>query len=278
MSQPISFDKDFLDIIIQVLLVVIPILITWFIRTYVKGTKSERDIAAIVSLANTAIDFVENLDNRGDLDLPPDMSKGAAKLAAAGAWLEEELKRAGIKMSDEDAQRWIAAEFQKRVGNVNMVSTIAQLAKEAIDFIMRLEQQGSITLSDAGVRITYLSGLAADWIVAEMAKLGGSISREDALIWARAELAKRIEASVSQLAPSKNTAVASVQEQLDQLAKLALGFVTDLRTQGTLRITGDSMETDLATAWLLTEAARQGLAVDANQILASINNATANKG
>ncbi|MCA9949352.1 MAG: hypothetical protein KDE48_06900 [Anaerolineales bacterium] len=277
MTQPISFDKDVLDIIIQVLLVVIPILITWFIRTYVKGSKSERDFAAIVSLSNTAIDYVENLDKRGDLNLPPDVSKGAAKLAMAGAWLEDELKRAGVKMSDEDAQRWIAAEFQKRVGNVTMVSTIARLAKEAIDFILRLEQQGSITLSDADGRIAYLSGLAADWIVAEMAKLGGSISREDALIWARAELAKRIEASISQLALQGDTAVQSVEEQLNQLATLALGFVQDLQTQGTLRVTGEGMETDLATAWLLTEAAKQGLAVDANQILASITNAAAHK-
>ncbi len=277
MSQPISFDKDILDVIIQVLLVVIPILITWFVRTYVKGSKSERDLAAIVRLSNVAIDYVENLDNRGDLDLPPDISKGAAKLAFAGAWLEEELKRAGIKMSDEEAQSWIAAEFQKRVGNVSMVSTIARLAKEAIDFILRLEQQGSITLSDAGGRITYLSGLAADWIVAEMAKLGGSISREDALIWARAELAKRIEASIERLEPEMETAVQSVEEQLNQLATLAVGFVTDLQTQGTLRVTGEGMETDLATAWLLTEAARQGLAINSSQIAASITNALQQK-
>lgn len=269
MNQPIALDKDILDLITQVLLVVIPILITWFIRTYVKGSKSERDLAAIVSLSNTAIDFVENLDKRGDLTLPPDISKGAAKLAVAGEWLEDELKRAGIKMSPEDAQSWIAAEFQKRVGDVKMVGTIGQLAKEAIDTILLLTQNGTLTISGEAERVVYLSGLAADWIVTEMAKLGGAISREDALIWARAELAKRLSESSNRLV----LPVSSIQERLDQLAQQAIAFVADLQAQGSLAVSGEGLEADLATAWLLTEAARQGLAVNSSQIAASITNA-----
>lgn len=269
MSQPLAFDKDILDVIIQILLVVIPIIITWFIRTYVKSSKSERDLAAIVSLANTAIDYVENLDKRGDLNLPPELSKGAGKLAVAGKWLEAELKRAGVKIDPEEAQSWIAAEFQKRIGDVKMVGTIGRLAQEAVDTIMSLSQSGIVPLSSEAERVVYLSGLAADWIVTEMAKLGGSISREDALIWARAELTKRLSTANTHLTPQ----ISSIQQRLDQLAQQAVKFVTDLQAQGSLAVSGDGMETDLATAWLLTEAARQGLAVNANQITAAITNA-----
>ncbi len=262
MAQPVSFDKDILDVVIQVLLIVLPILITWFIRTYVRGAKSERDIAAIVRLSNVAIDYVENLDKRGDLTLPPDISKGAAKLSAAGEWLEAELKRAGIKISNDEARKWIAAEFQKRVGDVRMVGTIAQLAKDSVDTILRLDQSGIVSLPSEIERVAYLSGLAADWIVAELAKLGGSISREEALIWARAELANRMGAQISGL----GTPVQSVQDRLDQLAKQAVNFVEELKIQGQIAVPGEEMEADLAVAWLLTESAKQGLAVNSAQI------------
>ncbi|MCP5095499.1 MAG: hypothetical protein GY943_08100 [Chloroflexi bacterium] len=106
----------------------IPIIITWYAQTYVKGTHNERHLAAVVRISNSAIDYVENLDNRGELTISENASKGLQKLSTAGAWMEQELKGMGISMSNEEAQRWIASEFQNRVGVVVTVGKLGQLA------------------------------------------------------------------------------------------------------------------------------------------------------
>ena len=121
MENVVEPTDQILDIVLQMVLIVTPILITWFLQTYVRGTKAERDIAATVRLSNTAIDYVENLDRRGALDLPPDTSKGLHKLSLATEWMDGELQRAGIKMTDDEAAQWISAEFQNRMGGVRMV-------------------------------------------------------------------------------------------------------------------------------------------------------------
>ncbi|VAW30251.1 hypothetical protein MNBD_CHLOROFLEXI01-3939 [hydrothermal vent metagenome] len=257
MEQPISANKDVLDIIIQVLIVVIPVVITWFIRTYVRGTVAEKDIAAIVRLSNTAIDYVENLDMRGDLTLPEDVSKGVHKLNTAGQWLESELRRSGIKITNEEAEEWISAEFQKRVGSVRMVGVIAQLARESVDVINRLEQSRLVSIPPDVDRFTYLTSIAADWIVAQLAKRGATISREEAVVWARAELANGLEEQIGHF---------PIQERLDQLGKQAVAFLDGLKERGQLAVSGADVETDIVMAWLLTEAARQGLAVTSDQI------------
>jgi hypothetical protein len=191
MQDAISSNKDWLDVLVQVLIIVTPIVVAWFIRTYVRGSAAERDLAAIVRLSNAAIDYVENLDKRGDL---PEAKKGIHKLNLAGKWLEGELRRAGIKMSDEDARKWIASEFQKRVGGVQMVGTITQLTHAAVDLIQDLERSMAVELPPGVDRITYLAELAADWVRAELAKRGASISREEALAWVRAEFMQRLHA------------------------------------------------------------------------------------
>src|SRR3972149_5306826 len=122
MQPPVSPDKDWLDILVQLLVVVIPILLSWFVRTYVKSSTAEKEVAAIVRLSNAAIDFVENLDKRGELALPPDVKKGSHKLKLAAEWMESELKRAGISVTDDEAKKWIASEFQKRMGGVPPVA------------------------------------------------------------------------------------------------------------------------------------------------------------
>ena len=96
MAEFISENRDLIDAISQLLLVVIPVIITWYIRTYVQGSKAEKDVAASVRLANIAIDYAENLDKRGDLNVPHDLSRGLAKLKEASRWLEEELAKANI--------------------------------------------------------------------------------------------------------------------------------------------------------------------------------------
>jgi hypothetical protein len=98
--------KDLLDVIIQVLIIVIPVIVTWFLRTYVKNSGAETEVALVVRLANAAIDFVEDLDKSGALELPPKVSKGAHKLQLAGRWLVDELQRVGIKTTEDQARDW----------------------------------------------------------------------------------------------------------------------------------------------------------------------------
>ncbi len=42
-----------------------------------------KSLSAIVRSANAAIDFAENLGTRGEINLPPDVRKGAHKLGLA---------------------------------------------------------------------------------------------------------------------------------------------------------------------------------------------------
>lgn len=265
MQEFISSNKDLLDVLVQVLIVVIPVVITWFIRTYIRGTAAEKDVAAIVRLANAAIDYVENLDQRGELDLPPAVKKGGYKLKLAGRWLESELKRTGITLTDEQARQWIASEFQKRLGDVRMVGAIAQLTGTAVDLIQSLERSRLVEPPPEVDRLTYLAGLAADWIIAQLARQGASISREEALTWVRAELLKRLQVQIEGL---------PADTRLAQLARQAVAFLEELKVGGRLAVrsgtAGADIETDIATAWLLTEAARQGLTVTSDQITQAV--------
>jgi hypothetical protein len=271
MAGAISPNKDLLDILIQVLIVVIPILLTWFIRTYVRGSAAEKDLAAIVRLSNAAIDYVENLDKRDELHLPPEVKKGGYKLKLAGQWLEAELQRAGIKMTTARAQQWIASEFQKRVGDVCMVGTIAQLTRTAVDLIQALERSELIELLLDVDRITYLAEMAADWVLAELAQRGASISREEALTWVRAELFQRLHAE------EPPPGARPIGDRLIELAKRAVTFLDDLKASGRLAVqpgtSGGDVETDIAMAWLLTEVARQGLEVTTDQITQALTEA-----
>jgi hypothetical protein len=257
--------KDVLDVLIQLLVLVIPIVISWFIRTYVRASAVETDLAAIVRLSNAAIDYVENLDKRGELVLPPEVKKGGYKLKLAAQWLEAELKRAGVKMTEEQAEKWISSEFQKRVGDVRPVATIAELTRAAVDLIQDLERSKLVELPSDVDRTTYLAGLAADWVVAELAKRGANVSREEALTWVRAELLQRLQAQIGEL---------PADDRLAKLATAAVEFLERLKASGQLAVRpgtpGESIETDVATAWLLTEAARQGLAVTSDQIAEAV--------
>jgi hypothetical protein len=265
MDQVTDQTNQILNLIVQVVIIVAPILITWFIRTYVQGTKSEHDIAAIMRLSNSAIDYVENLDNRGDLKLDPDISKGVQKLQIAGSWLESELNRTGISMTDEDAQKWISSEFQKRIGEVRMVGLLAELAKTAVGMVNNLEQNGLLKIPPGADRVTHQAELAADWVVAQYAEKGAAITREEALTWVRAELLKTLQ-TVNDERPANI--------QLRELAQQAVAFLNGLKKSGRLAVQsgsfGGDVEADIATAWLLTEAAKQGLTVNSDQIAETI--------
>lgn len=265
MQPTITSTKDVLDILVQVLVLVIPIVISWFIRTYVRGSAVEKDLATTVRLSNAAIDYAENLHRRGDLVLPPEVKKGAHKLKLATEWLGGELKRAGIKVPEEQAQKWIASEFQKRAGDIRPVDAIAEFTRTAVDLIQHLERSKLVEPPTNVDRTTYLAGLAADWVLAQLARRGSSIPREEALTWVRAELLQRLQAQVGEL---------PADDRLAKLAKGAVEFLERLKVSGQLAVrpgtSGEDIEPDIATAWLLTEAAKQGLAVTSDQIAEAV--------
>lgn len=255
-----------LDLVVQVILIVVPILITWFIRTYVRGSRAERDIAAITHLSNMAIDYVENLDKSGRLDVPPDVSKGLHKLNTAGEWMETELNRAGIQISQEEATRWISAEFQKRVGDVRMVGTLEKMAQQAVALIDDLERKGLITVPSEAERLLFLTDMAADWMLTQVTEEGAKVSREEAIAWVRAELLKRLDEE------------GQGGETLETLAARAVAFLEKLRAENRLTVTGRDVESDLVVAWMLAEAARRGLVVSSAEVAAAAREALGSAG
>ena len=268
MENTSSNVQQTLDIVIQILIIVIPIVISWYIRTYVRGSVAEKDIAAITLLSNNAIDYVENLDNRGALNLPPEVKKGSLKLKIAGEWLEQELRRSNITVTDEEAQQWISAQFQKRIGDVKMVSNLSQLAKMAVELVKNLEQNEVVSLPTEADRVVFLTGMAADWLIAQAATTGVNVTREEALTWVRAELLSSLQIETDNL---------PTNEQLGKLAKQAISFVKELKADGRLSIqtgaAGQNLEMDIALAWLLAESAKRGLVVSTDQITQALNQA-----
>ena len=261
MEQLIPITKQVLDILIQLALLIVPIIISWFIYTYVRSTAAGNNVAAIVRLANAAIDYIENLDKRGDLVVGPDVKKGGVKLKLAANWLEQELQKSGIKIDDEQAQKWVAAEFQKRVGDIRPVAAFGEVTRMAVNLIQDLERNHFITLPPNVERDAHLAVLASDWVVTQLAKGGVTVSRDEAMTWVRAELLQRLQDQVS---------VLPAGERLTKLAEGAVDFLERLKASGQIAVrpgvADEDIETDITTAWLLTEAAQQGLSVSSSQI------------
>ena len=140
MNEFIAANKDFVDLLLQLVYLVVPLIISWLIRTYVRNSNYEKQIGSIVRLSNAAIDYVENLEKRGELIVPEGVKKGQLKLAMASDWLEEELNTNGIKMNTEEATRWISAEFQKRIGGTLTSSITQDMTNMAVDLIQGMEK------------------------------------------------------------------------------------------------------------------------------------------
>ncbi len=267
MESVVTSTKNVLELLVQGIVLVVPLVISWFVRTYVQGTTNEKKLASIVRLSGSAIDYVENLDRRGELSVPPNVKKGAHKLRMAAEWLSSESRRAGITVPEKAAGTWIASEYQKRVGEVRPVDALLEVARAAVNVVQNLE--GRLVDLPAGEdRTGRLSELAADWMVAQMAQRGAALPREEALTWVRAELVQRLQTQLGE-APADN--------RLARLAKGAVAFLEGLKSSGQLAVRpgspGQNVETDLAAAWLLTEAAKQGLPVTADQIAEAIGTA-----
>lgn len=268
--------QQIVEIIFQVAVIAIPILLPLLIQTYrkyVQNTTTDTQLAAIIRLSNTAIDFVEDLDKRGELEpmlqrlnLPPEVinaSKGVQKLSLAGHWLEDELKRAGVEITNEKAQEWVAAEFRKRVGDVKMGATVAKYVQEGVKLVQDLDRQGLVELTPTTGRMAQLAGLAADWAVTQLDQEGVSVSREDILSRVRAEFlqSQQAQAVALQLPPG---------EQLVALAQQAIAFVEGRQPGNQL---AELSSVQLAAAWVLTEVLKQGLNVSPDQIAESVKTA-----
>lgn len=273
MAEFIAQNKPLIDSLFQLVIVVVPVVITWFIRTYVRASSKQNQIAATVRLANAAIDAIENMDRTGRLVLPPDVEKGGYKLKLATEWLESELNRNGIQMSTPDAEKWVAAEFQQRVGGVRSVGTIAELTKQAVDMIQDLGRNKLIDIPPDVDRTLYMTGLAADWLLARLAENGVSITQDEAMSWVRAELLQRMGTPTATLASDL---------PLTDLAQHAIAFVNQLKASGTLRVRpgapNEDIENDLAIAWALTEAAKQNMSVSSEQVADAVASARKTQG
>jgi len=256
---------DFLTILFRLIILVVPVVLSWYLRTYVKNTTVQPKIAAIARLANAAIDYAENLDKRGDLPLDPNIRKGAQKLKIASGWLEAELEKNGMSITNDQAQKWVASEFQNRMsGDASKVGNIAKVTKTAVDMIQEMARSNVITIPPEIDRFSYLAGLAADWVITQMAQTGMQVSREESLTWVRAELFNTIQKGDL---PSG--------DQVLDLARKAMLFVGDLKSKGQLIVRpgsnpGDT-ELDLATAWVMTEAAKMGIPINPDQIMKAVS-------
>ncbi len=264
MPNQISQSKDLLDVLVQMLIIVVPVVLSWFIRTFIKNSATESRLAAVVRLSNAAIDYVENMDKRGDLKLPPDVKKGGLSFKLAAEWLESELKRNDIKMDTPQAEKWISAEFQKRVGTIIPNSSLAELARLAVDLLQNLERNKFSELPADADRMSYLAGLGADWVIAQLAQTRGAIlTHAEALPWVRAEILQRLQ--LKQL-PSG--------DKLMDLARDAVTFVTSLKASGQLTLrpgaSGGDVERDVVIAWMLTEAAKQRMSVSPDEIAQAV--------
>jgi hypothetical protein len=274
----ISELNETLNLVFQITMFVLPIavaLLTWFLRNYVKSAGAERSVAAIVKLSNAAIDFAEDLDNRGDLEkylrmwnMPEDVlnltSNGLKKLNLAGKWLEAELARNGIKMTDEEAQSWIAAEFQKRVGDIGRERKISERTAEAVDLLKALAQSGLIGLPADRADISLLASRVADWIITQVDLEETDPLRDQVLV----ELQTGMGVEPTPAVPPPQS---PIEAKLTDLARQAVQYVQELKSSRELTLS----EMDIAGAWVLTEVTKQGLPVTTEQIANAVRDAMA---
>jgi hypothetical protein len=256
------------EILSQVFILIILPILTYFVRTYVKSASEEKRLGSIVRLSNIAIDYAEDLHKRGDLEKYMEMwglpdaiinhtSHGIQKLNLAGKWLEGELNKLGIKMTDEQAQSWIAAEFRKRVGDTGREKSIAQQTREAVRLLQALEQSGLIELPTTVDQAVQLADYVADWIMDQLDT--GDPLREQAL----AEVQNSL---MAQPRPRPIEPELPLETRLAELARQSVRYVEQLERTNQLTLPQDY----IAAAWVLTEVTKQDLRVSPDQITAAV--------
>ena len=250
-----------MSLLTQVVLVVVPIFLTWFARNFVKTNEQQKELGIIARLANAGIDYAEDVDKRGEvqgfydlLKLSPaarvETSKGLQKLQLAGNWLVAELEKRGIKTTEQDAQKWVAAEFQNRIGSVSVVRPAAEISKDVANLIDELDRKGLIQLPANLAQVNDLTLSLANWIVDRVGDSSPEkreLQRQEAVTTLRS----KIEEKAALSAPGGGSAD---DQKLRDLTSAAVAYVQQIKTQYTLTMP----ERDVAAAWLLTEITKQG--------------------
>jgi hypothetical protein len=232
--------------------------LAWLVRSYLSSLGDEKKLAAIRQVASAAIDYAEDLDKRGDLEkilgrlgLAEEVvnhpSAGIKKLHVAGKWVEGELQRFGIGLSEEEAQQWIAAEFQKRLAGLKM--NPAQLVQ--------------------------LPGVMNQLPELDPAKLAGPLPvgpmgpapvQPGLIVPAQLQPAEPFAEPESPAVAPISVSEAE-QNELANLAQQAVDYVAALKTTRELTVP----DIDIATAWMLTEVTKRGLEVTPAQIAREIH-------
>jgi len=248
------------------MLVALPFLAT-FAKRLMSASASEKNVDTISRLAAAAIDYVEHLDTRQQLETGQPAGANLDKLGTATSWLEQELKRNGIKMPADEAEQWIRSERQARVNELLPTDLIEQAAATAIADVLMLAETGRLTVPRDQDPLDYWSRLAADRAMTHLAQAGTTLSREDAAMWVRAAWLK------NQLDDGRDlwrppAATGSPVEQMARLRADAESFVRGLEARG-LSIHGDDALWYLRVSRMLTEAARQGLELSVEDVFAA---------
>jgi len=281
MVELISQSKDILDLLFNLVIIIVPLFATWLLRNWVKHAGDEKKIATIIRVANTAIDYAEDLDQRGDLEqivqslpLPVEIqsqaSKGIQKLNVAGKWVEHELKQMGISITNEEAQNWIAAEYQRRLGTVGGGAKIVGQTGEVIKLLEALQARGLISLPPHLRKITDLTRQIDDWLAG---------ARPQAVAETMAAVASASQSPLpsdvfpvsDSVTPEPSAEEQITNNQLADLAAQAVEYVEELKASYDLTIP----DLDIATAWMLTEVTKRGISVRPEQIAGQIRAAFA---
>lgn len=266
-------NQSLLESLVNLVIIILPMVITYYLRNYVKSTQDEKRVALMTQLASTAIGYVEDLDHNGQLDkilqslnLPETViqstSQGFKKLNAATKVLQTELEKRGITITTEDAQGVIRGEFQKLTGQLGVERDIFVRTQEVIALLKDLQQTGLVNLPDDVEQLTQLSGRLVDWAALQLDQRQENANRQAALALAQTGLL------VNQ--PPQATSSAILPEtRLVQIAQQVVSQVNDLKTTLAPGIT----ETEIVISWVLTEALKQGLQVSPEEINKAVQQA-----
>lgn len=261
--------NEILKIVIELAAVILPALITWYIRAHVQGSTREGEWSALMTLAEQSILFVENAAKAGKLDLDEEAMTGLDKLHKAVDWLIVTAEAEGVKkLTPEEATALIQAKFEEMVGGVQGSSKLPEWVSQAVSAVLAWEAAGHVPPS-AG-RIEHLTSLGADYVEKLALEQRGSpdatgISREQTEHLVRVGLLDKL---------STHTIGAPAGDRLMELAREAVATVRKLEAEGQLTVKGGGSVTDMvreiATAMVLNNAVAERLEVDADDVDAAL--------
>jgi hypothetical protein len=197
--------NQLLQLLVQIVIVVVPILLSWFARNYVKSSADQKKLGLITSVAQLAVDYAEDLGQRKEVDdalqklgLPPDqianLSSGLKKLNVASHWMSDQLAQVGIKATPEEAKAWVASEFQRQMGGVAAAQPAAETVKQVTGLIDQLDKQGLIQMPAGAAEMTQFVNFLANWVVTQLGALDPdkkALQHEQAVVLLNAKLAEK---------------------------------------------------------------------------------------